>query len=213
MENLSKTKLILIRHGQSMANLNGIFAGHTDMPLSDDGLKQAKITAEYLKNEKINIIYSSDLSRAYDTALEIAAYHSCPIIKEPRLREMYGGVWEGKTYSEISILFPDVYSTWENNIGLVALPEGENTSLLQKRIYECIKSIAENNIGKTVCIVTHAMAMRAFCAVITGKTKDAFKSIPWAPNASITTVIFKNNVFTLEKYGFDVNDTEIKPSR
>lgn len=207
MDNNSVTKLIFIRHGQSLANVTGAFAGHSDIPLSHEGIMQARATACYLKDEKIDIIYSSDLSRAYDTAREIDAYHHCGILKDSRLREIHGGSWEGKTYLQISRQYPQVYAVWKNNIGFVALPHGENTCQLQDRIYRCVKEISVNNIGKTICIVTHAMAIRAFCAVITGKTGDQFKSIPWAPNASVTTVLFENNNFVLKEYGYDVNHT------
>ena len=64
-----QTKVVIIRHGQSIANAQGICLGHTDWDLTDLGREQARIAAEHLKNEKIDAIYSSDLIRAYNTAL------------------------------------------------------------------------------------------------------------------------------------------------
>ena len=64
-----ETKIILIRHGQSLGNAQKIYLGHTDLDLSDVGREQAHAAAEYFKDEEISAIYSSDLLRAYNTAL------------------------------------------------------------------------------------------------------------------------------------------------
>jgi len=88
-------KLYLIRHGESEANLRGIFASHLAYPLTPKGHEQAEQTALYLKNERIDRIYSSDLPRAYETAVHIAAYHGKEILPHPGLREIYAGDWEG----------------------------------------------------------------------------------------------------------------------
>ena len=70
-----ETVILLLRHGESEANINKIFAGNTDAPLTERGLNQAKITALYLKDKNISAVYSSDLSRAYCTACETARLH------------------------------------------------------------------------------------------------------------------------------------------
>ena len=96
------TRLILIRHGFSMANAEDRFAGYSDFPLSDIGHEQARLAAEYLfANEKIDKIYASDLLRAYHTAPPTAEKFGLPVIKEPRLREIYAGRWEGMKFEEI----------------------------------------------------------------------------------------------------------------
>ena len=68
-------KIIIIRHGQSIGNLKRIYLGHTNLGLSELGAEQAEIAARYFKNEKISAIYSSDLDRAYYTALPHSIYH------------------------------------------------------------------------------------------------------------------------------------------
>ena len=76
------TRIILVRHGQSEANANFIFAGHSDFPLTEFGHAQAKLVAEYLaKNEKIDAIYSSDLKRAYYTAVPTSELLGIEIVK------------------------------------------------------------------------------------------------------------------------------------
>ena len=88
------TKLLLLRHGESVANRQHIFASHLLYPLTERSHDQARQTALYLQNKKIDCIYSSDLPRAYETAEHIAEYFSLPIRTHTGLREIYAGEWE-----------------------------------------------------------------------------------------------------------------------
>lgn len=104
-----KTTLLFVRHGQSIANENGIFAGHLDVPLSELGQKQAVELKDYLLSRyKIDAIYSSDLSRAYATVLPTAEAIKIPIQKDTALREIDGGKWEGMLQKEIAVEYPQV---------------------------------------------------------------------------------------------------------
>ena len=95
MENLDNIKVILVRHGESVANSKGISQGNkdkwTDTPLSQKGKEQAKKVAERLKKEDIKVIYSSDLKRAKETAQEINKFHNVKIKLDKRLRDMLNG--------------------------------------------------------------------------------------------------------------------------
>ena len=91
------TRLILVRHGQSQANEKRNFAGQTDSPLTDLGKEQALLTAEYIsENYKVDVVYASDLQRAYYTGQKIAEKCGVPIIKCQGLREIFVGEWENK---------------------------------------------------------------------------------------------------------------------
>ena len=97
------TRLIITRHGQSIANAECRFAGHSDFDLSPIGHTQAALAAEYIsKTFKIDCIYSSDLLRAYNTALPTAKALGLEVIKTQELREIYVGKWEGHTTDEIA---------------------------------------------------------------------------------------------------------------
>lgn len=114
-----KTTLLFVRHGQSIANENGIFAGNLDVPLSELGQKQAVELKDYLLSRyKIDAIYSSDLSRAYATVLPTAEAIKIPIQKDTALREIDGGKWEGMLQKEIAVEYPQDYAVWHNNTGL-----------------------------------------------------------------------------------------------
>ena len=100
------TKMIFVRHGQSEANLAEIFAGHTDIPLTDLGKRQAENTAQFLKDYPIDVIYSSDLLRAMQTAEPTARMHGMEILPDERLREIYAGEWEGVTFAALMEKYP-----------------------------------------------------------------------------------------------------------
>lgn len=199
-----KTRFILVRHGESRANLENRFAGQIDIPLTETGLKQAECTGEYLKNEKIDVFYSSELSRANDTACLIAKHHNKPVTKLKGLNEINGGYWENKTYPQIASTFPENYKIWNTIIGLTQCNGGENVEEVQTRVYSTIKEIAENNPKKTVFIGFHGMALRAFiCKVLNVPLNQMQEKTVWASNASVTYVDYENGVFTLVEHSFD----------
>ena len=197
------TTLILVRHGQSVGNLHKKFLGHCDWDLSEQGYLQANITKEYLKDRKIDAVYSSDLMRAYNTVAPIAKQRNLEIVKDKQLREIYAGEWEGKKYDELLEQFPDDYGTWLNDIGNARCTGGESVRELQQRIICELVKISEANLGKTVCIGTHATPIRALTAYISGVDFDEMKNIPWVKNASVTIVTYDEGHFQMIEYGIE----------
>ena len=99
-------KIILTRHGQVIENLEGRLCGHLSGALTEKGIEQAQKLGHRFKREEFDIIYSSDLKRAADTAREIHKHHpTVPIIFTEKLRERYYGSLEGLKYSEIDPKF------------------------------------------------------------------------------------------------------------
>lgn len=200
---MCKTKLIIIRHGESIGNLKQHFLGQTDWDLSEQGYNQAKITANFLKDEKIDVVYSSDLIRAYNTVLPIAKTRGLEVIKNKNLREIYAGEWEAKSYDELCESYSEPYTIWKTDIGNAACTGGESVLDVQKRVHDEILAIAKNNIGKTVCIGTHATPIRTLFAAIKNIDKDLMHNIKWASNASITIVEYENGELIVKEYSKD----------
>ena len=199
-----KTRFILVRHGESQANLENRFAGQIDIPLTETGRMQAECTGEFLKNEKIDVFFSSELTRAYETACIVAKHHNLPVTKVKGLNEINGGEWENKSYPEIEKYFPDNYNVWNTTIGLTQCNGGENVLEVQQRVYSTIKKIAEENSGKTVFIGFHGMSLRSFITKITGVSLEKMHSDSvWASNASVTYVDYENGKFTLIEHSYD----------
>lgn len=149
------TRLIFVRHGQTIWNDLGKYQGHTDIPLNTVGISQAQKTAQRLAREDIHAIYSSDLMRAQQTAEIIGARHNLAINYFPDLREINFGQWEGKIYQEIVKEYPQLLKQWIEDPEKLKIPEGETFGELRERAFKAINSILENHDQETVLIVTH----------------------------------------------------------
>ena len=205
------TRLILIRHGESEANREEAFAGWIDPDLHEKGLKQARITAKYIfDNYKVDKIYSSDLRRAYKTALCVAELFEYPVIPCERLREIRAGKWEGVKFSDIRSLYPDEYDVWMNHIGRAACVGGESVKELGERIMSALLEIAIENDGKTVVIGTHATPVRAVQAFIEKGSFDEMEHFPWVSNASVTVIEYREGKWKMIEAGADAHLSELK---
>lgn len=191
------TKFIMIRHGFSVANNEKRFAGHSDFPLTEIGKKQAERCAEALKDEHIDAIYSSDLSRAFETAIPVAKAHGFAVIPNKGLREIFAGEWEGKSFDELDESYAESYGVWKSDIGHARPDGGESVAELYSRILTTLGEIAKDNEGKTVCIATHATPIRAVCTAAAGYDSGEMALIPWTANASISLFEYENGRFTV----------------
>ncbi len=197
-----KTTLYLVRHGQSAGNLRRAFLGHTDLDLSELGYKQAEAVGRALADEHIDVIYASDLKRAYNTSLPTARAHSLDVIKTAALREVYAGEWENQLFTDLIEKYPQSYGhTWINDIGMAHPDGGESVEALRVRVCREIERIARENQGKTVAIFTHATPIRAFCATLHGLIGSRMHELIWVSNASITKVEYENGKYTIINYG------------
>ena len=204
MEN--KTKIILIRHGQSIGNATKTILGHTDLDLTPHGYLQAKTTAEFLKSEKIDIIYSSDLKRAYNTAIPNAKLHNLEVVSNKNLREIYVGAWENMKIEDIIAKWGrEMYENeWFGSFGTFRFPDGESIAEGGERFYKEVKAICEANIGKTILISAHAAVIRAFWAIISNISwEDVADQLPFASNASFSVAYYENGKITPNKYSSD----------
>ena len=187
------TTLIFIRHGESEGNLHHIFLGQQNMPLTPLGKRQAALTAEFLRDTPINAVYASDLTRAMMTAEPVARQKGLAIQPETGLREIFAGAWEMKTYEEIAEMFPEDYQCWREDIGRVRCTEGESTAELQQRVKDPLESIVRRHAGQTVCVVTHATALRSIKCAWYGLPVERMNEVPWPRNASVTTVRYEDD--------------------
>ncbi len=142
--------ILLVRHGQTDSNLNGVLQGHSPTPLNELGRMQAKQVARRLKtwDSKIDVLVSSDLKRAAQTAEFISSTLQLPIHFDPRWRELSFGELEGRAVGEKEI--------WRNAGGEVEAPGGEKAIDFQARIVAAITSLGDQfPQASTICIVTH----------------------------------------------------------
>jgi len=147
------TELLLVRHGETDWNVEHRVQGHTDRPLNETGLAQARALAAELADEHIDAIYASDLARARDTAHAIAEPRGLAVAVLPSLREKNFGTWEGLRDDEIRERFPEAESgPWG---------DAETTEELAARVLGALGEIAEQHPEGRVLVVTHGGPLRA----------------------------------------------------
>ena len=196
-------KIYMVRHGQSKANDLNLFLGHGDLDLTEKGLTQAKTTAKFLSTLPIDVIYSSDLLRAYNTALETAKLINLPVIKDTGLREIDCGEWDFQPFDELRKKYKESFDVWINNVAEARCDGGESVAELQDRIVKTVNKIVKENPDKTVLIFSHATAIRCFAGYCTGKGKYGIQEIPWANNASVTEIEYSDGEYKIVNYGMD----------
>lgn len=212
-----QTKIILIRHGQSVGNATRTILGHTDLDLSEHGYIQAQATANYLKDEKIDKIYSSDLKRAINTAIPHAKIRNINIITNENLREMYVGAWENMKVDDIiSKWGREVYEKWIDSFGTFTFPDGESVRDGGQRFYKEVLAISNDNLGNTVLISAHAAVIRSFWAIISGvEWSQVAEKLPFASNASYS-IAYSNgksiipDIYSCDDHLIDVGITKVK---
>lgn len=148
-------RLVLVRHGATANNLEQRFTGQTDAPLSAVGLRQAQALGEALAGERFDVIVSSDLLRARQTADAVAARNDAPLRVDADLREVALGTWEGMTRAEIAASAPEDWARWHAEPEAYAPPGGETVVQLRDRAVRALgRWQAEHTVG-SVLWVTH----------------------------------------------------------
>ncbi len=161
-------KLFLTRHGQTDWNIAGKYQGQSDVPLNQTGILQAEALAKRLSAEKIDAIYSSDLSRAKDTAQAIANFHQLHINTDLCWRELNFGDWEGMNYKEMSAHSPELFENWMKDSTNISTPNGESLKQLAHRVKTAFDEIKNKHKDQTVLLVSHSGALQALLATLLG---------------------------------------------
>lgn len=194
-----KMKITIVRHGETEGNKHKIIQGHFNGKLTKEGEKQAKKVGKRLKKEKFEHIFSSDLSRALDTAKEITKHHPNASFKqEKELRERFHGKIEGKP-------FPKEWEKirWDTNF--MAKNNLETPEELLKRADKFIKKLVKSHYGKNVLLVGHARINNAIITTLLKKSKKYFKSLGRTGNTSVTVFEFNDKKFPVLKLLDDVS--------
>ena len=200
-----KTTVYLLRHGQSEANLAGVFTGQlVGFGLTPLGHTQAELSAVYLKTRNIEKIYASDLARAAQTAQHAAKACGIEAQLDPRLREIYAGQWEGVSFTALAERYPKEYAAWK--AGSCCDPVGgERAAQAGRRFFDAVSSLCRENEGKAILIVAHAMVIRCFeCLVRYGST-EALCRVPFVHNAALSRYAWAAGGFSLRErdiYGY-----------
>lgn len=190
-------RIIFTRHGETHWNIEGRCQGHTDTELTEKGLSQGQALARRLVFADIDVILTSDLTRAYDTAYQVKAFRDkhardnhfkgIDIIKEPLLREYSFGVWEGLTNSDIKDKYGELYLSRDSDPH-TEIPEAEKYNDLVKRCMEFVDKCKINYPNSTVLAVTHGGFIKALLHHFFQMPWNVVKNQMYVENCSLTVL-------------------------
>jgi len=164
------TTLLLARHGETDWNRERRWQGHAEIELNNTGRAQARALAGELALDGAAAVYTSDLSRARETAEIVAEEIGMPVTLDPRLREVDVGEWSGLTWSEVEARFPE--GARRRLAGETGWEHGEAFEAMGDRVTEALLEIAAAHDGDRVLVVTHGGPITAAWLACGGTFED-----------------------------------------
>ncbi len=154
------TRLLLLRHGQTELSVDRRYSGRGNPALTELGRRQADAAARYLGEKGgIDVVLSSPLQRAHDTAAAAAKQLGLDVVVDEDLIETDFGAWEGLTFTEAAQRDPDVHRHWLRDTSVVP-PGGESFDTVAERVRRARNRITADYAGSTVLVVTHVTPIK-----------------------------------------------------
>jgi len=153
------TELVVIRHGETVWNNERRMQGQRNSDLSALGRAQARALGRRMQTERFDFLYSSDLSRAFETAEAVAAHTGHEIQIDIRLRERAFGIFEGLTRDEMAARHPEEYTRFRTRDPDYTVPGGETPRAFHERCMACFQELASHHAGHRVVVVAHGLLL------------------------------------------------------
>lgn len=199
------TVLYLIRHGETGGNSEGRFQGIIDNPLNFSGINQAQMLGMAFSLSKIDLLYTSPLLRAKQTAEIIASMHGMekltPIV-EPGLIELNGGLLEGRRFSELAEEYPEVIEAMNWHPAALECPQGESMRDVSERIVGTVNRLVRENKGKVILAVSHGIIISSYIHAVSGKPFEEMSN-GMVANASVSKFLFNDDMIACMEYADD----------
>jgi len=198
---MTKTRFCLVRHGETDWNAERRLQGYTDIPLNTRGLAQAAQTAKALKkaNFQFDVLYTSDLHRAKQTAQAIEHLFAVSAISQSSLRERHLGALQGLTIHEATLLEPELWQIHLSRDIHQELRGGESISQFANRIKTALQEIQEKHSGETILIVSHGGSLDMMYRMASKQALDAEKLVA-VPNASLNWISFDGENWKVDNW-------------
>lgn len=162
------TRVYMIRHGETDWNKAHRLQGWSDIPLNERGRAQAACAAKMMASVPLDVIYTSPLKRAVETAEIIRGKRAVPVISEKGFIEINLGRWDGHSPDEMDELYPGQYDIWRSTPGDVHIDGGESFAAVQERAWKSFLSMTEKNKGKHILLVSHMGCLSTILFKIAG---------------------------------------------
>ena len=217
---MESTRILAIRHGETAWNVDARIQGHLDIGLNDAGREQARRLALTLAGrEPIDHIYSSDLSRALDTARAAAEQTSAPVTATPDLRERCFGALQGHTFAEVAAQTPEEAERWRRRDPewIPAGQGGESLLVFRQRILTTLQTLAAQHLGQHIALFTHGGVLDVLYRAATGlglqdaRTwhlgNTAINRLLWSPDSGLALVGWADEIHLEENRALDESTT------
>jgi probable phosphoglycerate mutase len=200
MEQNPFARLIAVRHGETAWNVDTRLQGQLDVPLNARGCEQARLLARALSEEPPQAIYSSDLQRARVTAEAVGAAVGLPVQEDAGLRERHFGIWQGHTYAEVEVGWPEWADRWRRREPAFGPEGGETLQGFFDRSVAAVAAIVSRHAGQSVLIVSHGGVLDCLYRAATHLALDAPRT--WQlPNTGINRLLCTAQGFSLVGWG------------
>lgn len=191
------TTVILVRHGKTTYNAQNRPQGFLDIPLNEEGLKQADMLAKYFKDTPIDVFIASPLSRAYVTTEKVAKAHKMTVAyTDNRLKEINYGDWAGLTPDEQKEKFPELTNIWNKTPWLATFPNGENLRDVEYRTRAALEDAVAKYPGKTIFIGAHSHVNTVILCSVLGIDLEHFNQLK-QNNTCINVLKYENGTWTV----------------
>ncbi len=184
----------MVRHCEAMGNVKRLFQGSSDFDISELGAIQLEFLSKRFQNTPIDRIYSSPLKRAVKTAEAIAKNKGIPVETLDGLKELHGGIVEGKPFAEVFGSDAALADTWDNHPQDFAPEGGETMKSAYKRIWETVKEIAKSNKDKTVVCTSHGGVIRCLSCRLKYGDINRLKDVAWSENTAVSLIEFDSSL-------------------
>ena len=195
------TKIYLIRHAEAEGNIYRRAHGHYNGLVTDRGYRQIERLKKRFENVNINAIYSSDLTRACETATALSQPRGLPINKNVMLREVCMGEWEDSSWGDIEYWHKDMNGNFEKDPERWSVNGSEPYKDVKARMISFITETAEHHHGETIAFFSHGFAIRSLMCLLEGFSSNETSKIPYFDNTAVTILTYENNKLKVEEKG------------
>jgi broad specificity phosphatase PhoE len=192
---MKEQTIFLVRHGETQWNAEDRMQGQVlHVGLNEKGMRQARLLSKRLEKEKIDLVYSSPMERALQTAEIIAEPHDISVITHAGLTERSHGHVDGLTKEEFRRLHPHIYAVYEKTRELPGVEGAETMKQLEERGFAAFSEIVDGNPNKNILIVAHGGILKNIIARIGGSHHSTFKQ----GNCCLNIVRYDGKGFRIE---------------
>jgi len=193
------TKIFLIRHAEAEGNIYRRAHGQYNGLITAKGYKQIDKLSSRFDGEKIDAVYSSDLSRASTTATALSKPRNLEINLTEDLREVGMGEWEDTTWGDIEYLFRDMNHAFNHDPAIWSVNGSEPYDNVKARMSSFIIETAKRHDGETIAVFSHGFAIRSLLCLLDGLQSFETEKMPYCDNTGVSLLVYDNSGLRIEQ--------------